>query len=62
MYSSDSVICFNVRGFCNYCSKYKMYFDEFDLDQKKMDLERKLFLNQNLNLRTLDVIMLFTES
>ena len=38
MDTTDSEITFNERGICNYCSKYKKYFDEFDLDQKKIDL------------------------
>ena len=38
MDTTDSEITFNEIGICNYCSKYKKYFDEFDIDQKKIDL------------------------
>ncbi len=38
MDTSDPEISFNEIDVCNYCSKYKKYFDEFDIDQKKIEL------------------------
>ena len=42
MDTSDPEISFNEIGVCNYCSKYKKYFDEFNIDQKKIDLSNIL--------------------